>query len=324
MDAFRRHSLRLLFALAAACSLPAAAQTFPSQPITIILPYSPGGAVDAMARLLATKLGERLRVPVVVKNVAGASGAIGMAEVARAAGDGYTLLYAPSTIAILPAFYHKLSFDPAKDLVPVSQFLEGTLLVAANPGTGIGSLQELISRAKAKPGKLNFGSSGVADTLQLGIEMLKVDTGTDMVAVPYKGQGPMLVALLAGEVDVAVVSVQLSLPYIRNGKLRALAVTSPKRSPALPDVPTVSETVPGYELASWHGVFAPASTPRDLVQRLQREIEEISKDPAVRKTVEDAGNAVLGSTSEAFRKKFEAEIVKYKNVVKQAQLPLQD
>jgi len=230
----------------------------------------------------------------------------------------------PSTIAIVPAFFRNLSFNPEKDLLPVSQFFEGTLLIAANPKTTITSLPELIAQAKARPGKINFGSSGVADTLQLGIEMLKVETGTDMLAVPYKGQGPMLLALLGGEVDVAVVSAQLSLPHIRSGKLRPLAMTGAKRSPALPDVQTVSETIPGYELTSWHGVFAPASTPPELVQRLQRAVVEVTKDPEVRKIVEDAGNELVGSTPEAFKAKFDAEVAMFKQVVKQANLPLQD
>jgi tripartite-type tricarboxylate transporter receptor subunit TctC len=260
----------------------------------------------------------------VVRNVAGASGAIGMGEVARAQGDGYTLLYAPSTIAIFPALFTKLNFDPEKDLQPVSQFISSAMLIAAHPKTEAHSIKELVALAKSRPGKLNFGSAGVADTLQLGMEMFRVDTGTEMVAVPYKGQGPMMVAMLAGEVDVGLLSLQLALPYIRSGKLRVLAVTGAKRSPALPDVPTVSETVPGYELTSWHGLFAPATMPRDLVQRIQREVAEVAKDPTVRRTIEEAGNEVMGSTPEAFKAKFLSDVAKFKQVVRQAKLPPQD
>lgn len=320
----RRQLTAAALALAAMGAPSAFAQTYPSRPITIISPYAPGGAVDVMARLLATKLADRLHSPVVVRNVSGASGAIGMGEVARAPGDGYTLLYAPSTIAIFPALFTKLNFNPEKDLQPVSQFISSSMLIAVNPKTEAHSVKDLIALAKNKPGQLNFGSAGVADTLQLGMEMFKVDTGTDLVAVPYKGQGPMLVAMLAGEVDVGLLSLQLALPYVRNGKLRVLGVTAAKRSPALPDVPAVGETVPGYELTSWHGLFAPSTMPRELVLRIQREVAEVAKDPSVRRTIEEAGNEVMGSTPEAFKAKFAGDVAKFKNVVRQAKLPPQD
>jgi tripartite-type tricarboxylate transporter receptor subunit TctC len=303
---------------------PALSQAYPSRTITIVSPFSAGGAVDAMARLLATKMSESMHVPVVVKNVGGASGAIGMGEVARAPADGYTLLYTPNSIAILPALYHKLNFDPEKDLTPVSQFISSALVIAAHPKTEVRTVKDLVALAKAKPGKLNFGSSGVADPLQLGMEMLKISTGIDMLAVPYKGQGPMMLALLAGEVDVAIVSLQTSLQALRVAQVRALAVTGSKRSPALPDVPTVAETVPGYELTSWHGVFAPAGTPRDVVQRLQRAVADAARSPDVKRTVEDAGNEVLGSSPEAFQAKFTADVTKFKAVVRDARLPPQD
>jgi tripartite-type tricarboxylate transporter receptor subunit TctC len=330
--ATQEHSLNsskrpILVGLAAMLLLgvsPVFAQAYPSRTITIVSPYAPGGAVDVMARLLATKLADRMKVPVIVKNVAGASGTIGMSEVAKSPGDGYTFLYAPSTIAILPALFQKLSFDPEKDLQPVSQFISSAMLIAVNPKTPVRSVPELITLAKAKPGSLNFGTAGVADTLQLGIEMLKVDTGTDMIAVPYKGQGPALIALLGGEVDLGLLSLQIALPPVRAGKLRVLAVTGPKRSSALPDVPTVAESVSGYELTSWHGLFAPASTPRDIVVHVQREIAEVAKDPAVRKVIEDAGNEVVGSTPDAFKVKMTGDVTKFKNVVRQAKLPMQD
>lgn len=321
---FNRRQISALAVAPMLGALPAFGQTYPSRPITLISPYSPGGAVDAMARLLARKLSDRMQVPVIVKNVPGASGSIGMGEVARAEGDGYTLLYTPSTIAIFPALFSKLNFDPQKDLVPVSQFISSAMLIAVHPKVEARSIRDLVALAKTNPGKLNFGSSGVADTLQLGMEMLKVETGTDMVAVPYKGQGPMMMALLAGQVDVALLSLQVALQAVKAGQLRVLAVTGEKRSSALPDVPTVAETVPGYELTSWHGVFAPASTPRDLVNRIQREIAEVARDPSVRKTIEDAGNEALGSTPVAFQAKFSGDVAKFKQIVRQAHLPMQD
>ncbi len=323
LTSFRRFACALGVALSLA--VPAAqAQAYPSKPITIISPFAPGGAVDAMARLLAARLTESLQVPVVVKNVGGASGAIGMGEVARAQPDGYTLLYTPNSIAILPALYTKLNFSPERDLLPVSQFISSALLITAHPKVEAQTLGELINLAKAQPGKLNFGSSGVADPLQLGMEMIKISAGIDMVAVPYKGQGPMTMALLAGEVDVAIVSMQAALPNIRAGKLRALAVTDTKRSPALPDVPTVASTLPGYELTSWHGLFAPAQTPRDVVARLQQAVMDAARHPEVQRVIQEAGNETVGSTSEAFRAKFAADAAKFRNIVRQASIPMQD
>lgn len=324
MSINRRHLVCLAMLMSWLGIQPASAQSYPSRTVTIIVPYAPGGAVDAMGRLMATKLADQMQVPVIVKNVPGASGTIGIGEVARSAGDGYTLLYAPSTIAIFPALFQKLRFDPVKDLRPVTQFIASSMLIAAHPQLDAQSVPELIALAKAKPGKLFFGSAGVADTLQLGMEMFKVDTGTDLVAVPYKGQGPMYAAMLGGEVTVGLLSIQLALPAIRSGKLKALAVTGPKRSAALPEVPTVGETVPGYELTSWHGVFAPSTVPREVIDRIQREVSEISKDPSVRKTIEDAGNEIVASTPEAFNAKFLKDVSKFKTVVREAKLPPQD
>ena len=304
----------------------AAAQTFPTKAITIVSPFAPGGNVDAMARVLATKLSESLGVPVVVKNVGGASGTIGMAEVARASPDGYTLLYTPNSLAILPALYSKLSFDPEKDLVPVSQFISSALVVSANPKSNITTIADLISKAKAQPGKLNIGSSGIADPLQLGMEWIKTATGTEMVAVPYKGQGPMLLALLGGQVDVAILSIQLGLPYFRAGTLKPVAVTAAKRSAALPNVPTVAESglVPGYDLSSWHGVFVPSKTPPDIIAKLQKAISAVAQDPGVRKEVEATGNETIGGTQEQFQNLFTADVKRFKTIVRDARLPMQD
>lgn len=320
--------LLLARAVFAACALHAGgalAQAFPSRPITIIVPFSPGGAVDGMARVLAAKMADNIGQPVLVENRAGAGGALGMGAVAKAQPDGHTILYTPNSIAIVPALYRKLPFDPEKDLVPVSHFVSTTLVLAAHPKTGLGSVKELVALAKAQPGKLNFGSSGVADPLQLGIELLKTSAGIDMLAIPYKGQGPMFGALLAGEVDVAIISLQLGLAPIRAGTLRVLAVTGAKRSSALPDVPTVAESgFPGFDIASWHGLFAPAGTPREIVNRLSREIARVAHLPEVRKRVEGTANEAVGSTPEEFEAKFKADVARFKSIVRDARLPYQD
>ncbi len=321
--------LRCLVACLAAASASLAAscwaQPYPSRPITIVVPFTAGGAVDAMARLLAVKLAERTGESVVVDNRAGAGGAIGMASVARSKADGYTLLYTPNSIAIGPALYRKLPFDAEKDLVPVTQVIASTLVLVVPPRTAVGSVKELVSLARAKPGKLNFGSSGVADPLQLGVEMLKTSTGIDMQAIPYKGQAPMLQALLAGEVDLAIVSLQLGMPSIRAGSLLPLAVTGARRSAALPQVPTVAEGgIAGFDLSSWHGLFAPAGTPKPVVDKLQQEIAAIVQLPDVRKAVESAGNEVVANTPEEFQAKFTADVAMFKKIAKDAQLPFQD
>jgi tripartite-type tricarboxylate transporter receptor subunit TctC len=320
-----RCALNALFLLC--CLLPATllAQTYPARPVVMVVPFAAGGPVDAMARVVGPKMSEGLGQPVIIENRAGASGFVGMASVAHAQPDGYTVLYTPISLAIGPALYQKLPFDAEKDLAPVSQTVSTTLVLAANPKSGIQSVKDLVARAKAQPGKLNFGSSGIADPLQLGMELLKTSAGIDMLAIPYKGQGPMFQALLAGEVDVAVVSMQSALSQFKNGRLQPLAVTTRRRSGALPEVPTVEELgYPGFEMPSWHGIFAPAATPRDIVARLQREAARAVQTPEVRQRVESTGNEVVGSTPEEFDARYRADIARFKKIVKDAGLPFQD
>ncbi|MGE3679191.1 MAG: Bug family tripartite tricarboxylate transporter substrate binding protein [Burkholderiales bacterium] len=303
----------------------AIAEEYPARPVTLIVPFATGGALDAMARVIGSKMSDTLGQSVVIDNRAGASGVVGMNVVARAKPDGYTILYTPNSIAIGPALYRKLPFDAEKDFIPVTQLLVTNLVVAAHPKTNLRTVKDLVSMAKANPGKLNFGSSGVADPLQLGMEMLKTMAGIQMVAVPYKGQAPMFQALLAGEVDVAVVSIQLALAPIKSGKLNVLAAGSPKRLTALPDVPTVAETgYPGYEIASWHALFAPAGTPRAIVERLQREAHKAVNHPEVRKRVEATGNEIVGSTPTEFAASFKADVARFKKIARDARLPYQD
>jgi len=303
----------------------ALAQEYPTRNVIMVVPFAAGGPVDAMARLIGPKMAEGLGQPVVIENRAGASGFLGMGSVAHAAPDGYTILYSPISIAIAPALYRKLSFDAEKDLVPVSQIVSTTLVLAANPKANVQTVKDLVARAKAEPGKLNFGSSGVADPLQLGMEMLKTMTGTDMLPIPYKGQGPMFQALLAGEVDVAIVSMQSALSQFKNGRLKPLAITAAKRSRALPDLPTMEENgLVGYDLTSWHGLFAPAGTPREIIARLQREAARAVQTAEVKQRVESTGNEVVGSTPSEFDAKYRADIARFKQIVKDAKLPFQD
>lgn len=301
------------------------AQAFPSHTVTVVVPFTAGGPTDAMARVLASRMADGFGQPVVVENRVGGGGALGMGSVARSRPDGYTILYTPNSLAIMPALYRKLSFDPEKDLVPVSQFLSTTLVMAAHPKLGVNTVRELIALAKSKPGKLNFGSSGVADPLQLGVEMLKTMAGIDMLPIPYKGQGPMFTALLAGEVDMAIVSLQSALAPIKAGSIKVLAITGAKRSSALPDVPTAAESgLAGYDLTSWHGLFAPTGTPREAIDRLQREIARVAQLPDVRQRVEGTGNESVGSTPEEFDTKFKTDVARFKKIVQDAKIPPQD
>lgn len=303
----------------------AAAETYPVRPISLIVPFSAGGAVDGLARLLASKMSESIGEPVVVENRAGAGGAIGMGFVAHSRPDGYTILYTPNSIAIAPALFRNLPFDPEKDLVPVSQFASTTLVIAAHPKLGVSTVQELIALAKAKPGKLNFGSSGVADPLQLGMELLKTMAGIDMLAIPYKGQGPMFAALLSGQIDVAIVSLQLGLAPARSGRLKVLAMAGAQRSSALPEVPTVAESgLPGFDISSWHGIFAPAGTPREVIDKLQGEIARAARLPDVRQRIEGVGNVAVGSTPAEFAAKFKSDVARFRNIVRDAKIPYQD
>jgi tripartite-type tricarboxylate transporter receptor subunit TctC len=323
------HARRLLLSALAFCisaaAGPALAQTYPSRPITMVVPFAAGGPVDAMARLVGAKMSESIGQPVVIENRAGASGLLGMSAVAHAQADGHTVLYTPISIAIVPALYRKLPFDAEKDLAPVAQVVSTTLVLAVHPKTPATSLEELVALAKARPGKLNFGSSGVADPLQLGMELLKTMSGTEMLAIPYKGQGPMFQALLGGEVDLAIVSLQGALSQMKSGKLRILAVTGAKRSVALPDVPTIDESgLRGFDISSWHGLFAPAGTPRDAVDRLQREVARAVHLPDVRNRVESTGNEVVGNTPEEFGAKFRADVVRFRTIVQDARIPYQD
>ena len=317
-----RFLLPLVLALATGTAL---AQAYPSRNIVVVVPFSAGGPVDALARVLASRMAESMGQSVVVENRVGAGGAIGMGSVAKGAPDGHTILYTPNSLAIAPALYRKLQFDPEKDLVPVSQFVATTLVLTAHPKINVSSVKELVALAKSRPGKLNFGSSGVADPLQLGVEWLKSATGIDMLPIPYKGQGPMFGALLAGEVDLAIVSLQTGLSPIRAGTLKALAITGARRSAVLPEVPTMAESgVPGYDLTSWHGVFVAAGTPPEIISRLHREVARVAQLPDVRQRVESTGNETVGSSPAEFAEKFRADVARFRKIVADARLPMQD
>jgi len=314
-------ALFLAFGLGTA---PALAQNYPNKPIRVFVPFAAGGAVDTLARQVGNKLSEHLGQPVVVENRAGAGGNLAPEVLARSAPDGYTILQTTNGIAISPALYRSLPFDVRKDFVAVTQLVSSQLVFAANPKFAANSIAELIALAKAKPSGLNYGSTGIGNPLHLTMEMFKSVTGTNIQAVPYRGDAPLNTALIAGEIQVAVVPMATVLPHLESGLLKALAIGGAKRSPALPNVATVAETVPGFESTSWQGYFAPAGTPRDIVTLLQRETAKALKSPDVIERLKTGGNEGVGSTPEEFDARFKADIAKFAKIVKEAHIPTQD
>jgi tripartite-type tricarboxylate transporter receptor subunit TctC len=301
------------------------AQNYPSKPIRVVVPYAAGGAVDALARIIAAKLQENIGQPVLVENRAGAGGNTGADQVAKSPPDGYTILQNTNGQAISPALYRSLPFDPLKDFIPVIQLVGTSTVLVANPKFPAKSLKDLIALAKAKPGGLNYGMTGVGNSLHLTMEMLKRAAGIDIQAIPYRGDAPLNTALIAGEVDVAIVPIGTAVPLIEGGQLRALAVNSANRSPALPDVPTVAEeAIPGFEAAGWQGYFVPAPTPRDVVAFIQRETAKVIANPEMQARLKAMGNEPVGSTTAAFDARFKSDLAKFAKVVKEANIPTQD
>jgi tripartite-type tricarboxylate transporter receptor subunit TctC len=319
---------RLVLAMALAASAlaasPALTQSYPSKPIRVVVPFAAGGAVDQLARIVGAKLQESFGQPVVIDNRPGAGGTIAAGEVAKAAPDGHTILQHTNGQAISPAIYKSLPFDTLRDFIPVTQLVATSTVLVANPKLPARSAKELIALAKARPGKLNYGMTGVGNSLHLTMEMLKRAAGIDIQAIPYRGDAPLNTALIAGEVDVAIVPLVAILPHVQSGAIRALAVNSAKRSALLPKVPTMSEdAVPGFEASGWQGWFVPAKTPPAAVAAIHREIAKIIADPAVAKRLRAMGNEPVGSTPAAFAAKFRDDVARFAKVIKEAGIPQQ-
>jgi tripartite-type tricarboxylate transporter receptor subunit TctC len=300
------------------------AQPYPSKPIRIIVPFAAGGAVDALARIISARLQEQFGQPVIVENRAGAGGMTGADLVAKAPPDGYTILQNTNGQAISPAIYRTLPFDTLKDFIPVTQLVATSTVLVANPKLPATTVQELIALAKAHPGKLNYGMTGVGNSLHLTMEMFKRAAGIDIQAVPYRGDALLNPALIAGEIDVAIVPIGTIVPLIEGGQLRALAVNSAQRSAVLPDVPTVSEgAIPGFEAAGWQGYFVPAGTPRQIVERIQRKAAAAIALPDTQARLKAMGNDPVASTPDEFNLKFRADVAKFQQAVREAGIALQ-
>jgi len=317
---------RLVLALCACLALPLAAnaQGWPTrQAIKFIVVYPPGGASDVTARLIAAKLNDILGQSVVVENKPGANGIIATEFVAKSAPDGYTMLMANlGPNALNPVVYKKLPYDAIKDFQGVTLTTIVPQVVVVNPSLPVKSIPELIAYAKANPGKVSFGSAGQGASNHLSGELLNALGGIKMQHVPYKGDAPSIVDLIGGSIQVALPTTVAGLPHVRSGKLRAIAVTGTKRLDSMPDLPTVAETLPGYEAVSWGGVMVPAGTPPEIVKRLNVEINRILKMPDVAEKLQNLGAIIVGSTPEEFDKYVKDEIAKWGKVARDNNIAL--
>jgi len=299
------------------CMATAQAQDYPSKPIHIVVGFPPGGGNDIIARLLGAKMQESWGQPVVIDNKPGANSIIAAEFVAKSAADGYTLLVnATGGMSVNPVLYAKLPYDPLKDFVPISMVGTFPLVLVVNPSLPATSVPELIAYAKANPGRLNYSSGSTA--FQVATEMFKQMTGTDVKHIPYKGSAASIAAVMAGDVQMTVVDTPPLVPQLKSGRVRALAVTSAKRSAAMPELPAVAETVPGYDMVLWIGVFAPAGTPREVTGKLTAEVARIVSLPDIREKLLGLGVEPLGNSSEETADWIRREIAKYGPVVKAA------
>ena len=314
----------VVFALLSAVALAgggAHAQTFPTRPVTIVVPYPPGGLIDLVARLIQARFQTELGQSVIIENRSGAGGNVGAEAVARASADGHTLLLANPSLAISPLIYPKLNYKPIEDFAYVGQYGTVPNVLVVHPAIPAKTVQEFIAYAKKNPGKLNYGSPGYGTSPQMSSELFKAMTNTFIVHIPFRGSGPSQAAMLAGEIQMMFDNLPPQLPHIRSGKVRALAVTSLKRSPIVPDLPTLDEIgLKGYEVTAWFGLVAPAATPKPVVARLNEALNKTTQDAKVRESLESNGATVIQGTPDAFRDYVKSQTVMWAPIVKRANI----
>ncbi|MEQ1773102.1 MAG: tripartite tricarboxylate transporter substrate binding protein [Burkholderiales bacterium] len=303
------------------CADVVCAQTYPTKPIRLIVPFAPGGGTDIIARLIGLELTESMGQALVIDNRGGSGGVVGVNLVAKADPDGHTIGLCSLGFAYAPALYAKLPYDTEKDFAPITVVATQPFVFTAHPSLAATNMKELIALVKAKPGQIHFGSGGAGGAAHLGTELLKHMTGTDMTHVPYKGTGPALTAMIGGEIQIQLIGVSSVVPHLKSGRLRVLAVGGSKRSPALPDAPTVIESgIPGYVFDVWYGMLAPARTPSATVAKLNTEINRALKNPVLAQRFAAAGLDPAGGTSDAFEKLIRSEIPKWRKVVAAANI----
>ena len=312
---------RLLPAFALLCALisvGAAAADWPTKPVNLIVPYPPGGGTDVIARIVQEPLSKQLGQPVLIENRGGAGGSIGTAAAAKATPDGQTLLFTLSSHTINPAIYRSLPFDTERDFSPVSQVASLPQLFAVHPSTPYRSFEDLVAYMKAHAGKVDYASVGVGSPSHMAGELLKLKLDLDMVHVPYRGGGPAVAAAMAGDVPLLIVSIPAAMSQVRAGRLRALAVSTAKRTPILPDVPTVAEAtgMKDFEVDSWYAVFAPSKTPQDIVLRTNKELAEVLARPEVKAKLLEQGATATPSSPEALAARVHREIAEWQALVK--------
>jgi tripartite-type tricarboxylate transporter receptor subunit TctC len=312
------HMCRLLLPLLALIALPAAAQSYPTKTVRIIAPFPPGGSVDVVARLLAAKLTENIGQQVIVDNRSGASGNIGMELAARAAPDGYTLVLNTLPLVTNQFLISRVPYDAIRDFGPISHVTSSPSLVTVHPSLPVRSVKELIALAKARPGQLNYSAAGVGTNPHIAGELFNLLAGVNIVAVQFKGGGPADTATIAGEVGITFGNVSQQVGYIKAGRLRALAVTSAKRTALLPDLPTVAEAgVPGYDFVTWHGILAPKATPRPIINSLNEQLKKVLTAPGEARLWQERGLEVVASSPEEFAMHLEREQAKWGKVIKE-------
>jgi len=312
-------AFRIAFAAFFIFSLSALAEDFPSRPVRIVVPYTPSTGADILSRLLGPKLGERWKVAVVTENKPGATGNIGAEFVAKSPPDGYTLLFVATSFGTTPALQKTLPYDPVKSFEPVALIATSGLVVVVNPQVPARSMKELIDLARREPGKLHYSSPGNGGPQHLAMELVKLETGMDIVHVPYKAAAGALTDVVGGHVDATVAAVQTAHPQVQAGKLRALAVMSAERSPAYPDVPTMKEQgLPDLEVETWYGAFVPAGTPAEVVQKLNADLNAVLRDAQVREAIEKQGMTPVGGAAQRLGNLLKSELPRWNRVVSAA------
>ncbi|MCE2947181.1 MAG: Bug family tripartite tricarboxylate transporter substrate binding protein [bacterium] len=304
--------------MVAACMVPVAAvaQAWPAKQVRLVIPFAPGGGADIVGRMLAARIGDATGQQVLVENRAGAGGNVGAEVVAKAPADGYTVLLTTNSIAVNASLYPKLAYSLMRDLAPVSLIANIPLVLVVHPSVPAKTVKDMVALAKARKGGLNYGSNGSGTTSHLSGVLFATEAGAAMTHVPYKGGGPVMAALLSGEVDFGFTAIITAQPYLRSGRLRAIAVTTPKPSPAAPGLPTVASVYPGFETELWHGVFLPAGTPEPVAARLHEEVLKALRSNEMRSALERDGAMPVGTTPAEFAAILVREVEKYARLVK--------